>query len=271
MNKAEERFAQIRDAQVGASGKRVLLVEGTDDVAALTQLVGRRAPNWERNWVLTHAGNKGMALQMAPLARDWLVLTDRDEWGAAEVAQQEAAHPNLVVLPRFCLESYLVDPSELWLALPQKQRDKPGVSELALQQTVLANIVEWQRHAALWQVINPMWSGLRALGFKDGLLKTDPVADDAGIQQTLRAWDAYIDATKVYAAVQAAIVQMGGLAQGEFLRRHLYAKAFYPQVVHRALDHLLGAKPPKDRRVALFSTLPLPADLEPLWQRMGLA
>lgn len=271
MSKAEDRVAEIRGTKIGASTKRALIVEGPDDEAAFTQLLRRRSPNWEQTWALAPAGNKREALKLAALEPTWLVVTDRDEWSDAEVARHESERANLFVLPRFCLENYLVDPQELWQALPQKQRDKPGVSLSALQAALLASLGDWQRHAALWQVINPMWSGLRALGFKDGLLKTDPVADDTGIQQTLQAWDAYIDATKVYAAVQAAIVQMGGLAQDEFMRRHLYAKAFYPQVVHRALDQLLGAKPPKDRRVALFSTLPLPADLEPLWQRMGLA
>ncbi len=271
MSNAKKRVAEIREVQVGASGKRVLLLEGSDDVSALTQFLGRRAPNWELSWVLADAGSKRMALTMAPLEPDWLVLTDRDEWTPVEVAQHEAAHPNFFVLPRFCMESYLVDPSELWLALPPTQREKPGVSEQALQQAMLANIDEWQWHAALWQVINPMWSGLRALGFKEGLLTTNPVANDASVQQTLRAWAAYIDETRVYAEVQAAMVAMRAIAQDKFLHQHLYAKSFYPQVVHRALDRLLGAKASKDRRVALFRTLPLPSDLEPLWQRMGLA
>ena len=271
MSKAEDRVAEIRGTKIGASKKRALIVEGPDDEAAFNQLLRRRAPDWEQTWALAPAGGKREALKLAALEPTWLVVTDRDEWSDSDVAGHVAAQANLFVLPRFCLESYLVDPQELWLALPQKQRDKPGVSPPALQAALLASLGDWQRHAALWQVINPMWSGLRALGFKDGLLTTDPVADDASLQQTLQAWAAYVDAAKVYAAVQTAIVQMRGLAQDEFLRRHLYAKAFYPQVVHRALDQLLGVKPAKVRRVALFSTLPLPADLEPLWQRMGLA
>lgn len=271
VSKAEDRVAEIRGTQIGASGKRALIVEGADDVAAFTQLLRRRSPNWEQAWALAPAGNKREALKMAPLEPTWLVLTDRDEWSDTEVAQHEAAHANLFVLPRFCLESYLVDPQELWLALPQKQREKPGVSLPALQTAMLANLGEWRRHAALWQVINPMWSGLRALGFKDGLLKTEPVADDTNLQQTLQSWASYVDATRVYAEVQAAVFQMNQLPQDRFLHRHLYAKDFYPQVVHRVLDQMLGAKPAKARRVALFSTLPLPGDLEPLWQRMGLA
>ncbi len=271
MSKADDRVAKIQQTHVGASGKQVLLVEGPDDVNAFRQLLSRRAPGWEAQWAVAEAGGKKEALAMAPLVPTWRVAVDRDEWSANQLAQYQAQHANLSVLPRFCLESYLVDPDELWRALPEKQQLKIVGGAPALRAALLANLADWQRHAGLWHVINPLWSGLRALGFKEGLLKTHNIPDDLVLKATLQAWSALIDANQIFNDVQTAVAAMVAEPIDEFLHRNLYAKAFYPQVVHPALDRLLGAKPPAERRVALFKTRRLPADLEPLWLQMGIA
>lgn len=270
MSKADDRVATIQQTHVGASGKRVLLVEGPDDISAFRQLLGRRAPGWEAQWAVAEAGGKKLALAMAPLVPNWRVVVDRDEWSANQLTQYQAQHANLSVLPRFCLESYLVDPDELWRALPEKQQLKIVGGAPVLRAALLATLADWQRHAGLWHVINPLWSGLRALGFKEGLLKTHNIPDDLVLKATLQAWSALIDANQIFNDVQTAVAAMVAEPIAGFLHRNLYAKAFYPQVVHPTLDRLLGAKPPTERRVALFKTRRLPADLEPLWLQMGI-
>lgn len=58
--------------------------------------------------------------------------------------------------------------------------------------------------------------------------------------------------------------------QGELCRNWLYAKNFYPQVVHQVLNRLLGQKPAKDRRISILRTRTVPDDLAVLWNAMGL-
>ena len=118
MSKVEDKVKKIRDEIIGVTSKRVLLVEGPDDVKAFTQLLNRKRPGWELTWAVVDAGNKKIALEMAALAPDWLALVDRDEWTADEIEIYQTEYVNLFILPRFCLESYLIDPAELWLALP---------------------------------------------------------------------------------------------------------------------------------------------------------
>lgn len=270
VSKAEQRISKIRDTQIGATAKKVLLVEGSDDVSAFRQLLDRRVPDWESRWALAEAGNKKQALDIAPLVPDWLVLVDRDEWSANEVKEFQQRHANLFVLPRFCLESYLVDPAELWQALPPKQQNKilDGVS--GIETGVLANLADWRRHAALWHVINPLWSGLRALGFKEGLLQTQKIPNDAELERTLKSWSEFVDYKRILDEVHVSIGSMNAKSTSDFLHHSLYAKDFYPQVVHPVLNQLLGQKSAVERRAALFRTLPIPSDLDPLWQRMGL-
>lgn len=234
------------------------------------QLLNRRRPQWEAEWVLAVAGNKKHAMDIAAFEPDWLVLVDRDEWTASDVRNFQEQHANLIVLPRFCLESYLLDPAELWRALPPKQQQKIPAGESAIEGEVLAQIADWRRHAALWHVINPLWSGLRALGFKERLLQTRPIPDDAELERTLRTWSEFVDYQRILDEVHARIAMMNSQPLQDFLHHSLYAKEFYPKVVHPALNRLLGQKSAVERRKALFGTLPMPSDLAPLWQRMGL-
>jgi len=121
----QSRRDKIRDEQVGQTGKRVLLVEGQDDVAVYGILLSRRfGAAWEKDWALAAAGKKEFVLDILVGESTWLGLVDRDEWSQDLIVQKQARLPNLLVLPRFCLESYLIDPDELWAAFPPNQRTK---------------------------------------------------------------------------------------------------------------------------------------------------
>ena len=135
----------------------------------------------------------------------------------------------------------------------------------------MANLASWQRHAALWKAINPLWTGLRALGFKDTLLKTETIPDDAAVRATLQQWSDFIDEPRIFEEFQSALMEINSLPMIDFLQHRLYAKDSYPRVVHPLLDGLLGQKSAWVRRQALYQTLPLPEDLNFVWARMGLA
>ena len=114
MSKVQERIAQIRTQLVGESGARVLLVEGSDDVDAFRIFLDKKFPAWEQAWHLVEAGNKRMVQQIAAAEPQWLGLVDRDEWTEDEIQQRMQETTNLLVLPRFCMESYLIEPGELY-------------------------------------------------------------------------------------------------------------------------------------------------------------
>lgn len=181
MSKVDDLIKDIKTQLVGNTGVRVLLVEGTDDVDAYRIFLDRAFPGWEKTWHLTQAGNltqlgnKTNVVAMARKEPTWLGLVDRDEWTDAEIAEKAITCPNLLVLPRFCLESYLIDPAELWAAFPAKQQAKIIGGEAQFRLEVLADLQGWIRHAALWHGVRPLWQQLhRDLGFPDsvtGLIK----------------------------------------------------------------------------------------------------
>lgn len=272
-SKLAGKIRQLREEKIGATNKRLLLLEGNDDINAFEIFLNKKNLNWNQHWVLAAAGNKKHALVMADLAPDWLVLVDRDEWSVEEVAQRRAECQNLLILPRFCLENYLLNPDEIWSALPPGQQQKlhaSGMDQAKFAAQLLVELQAWQRHAALWQVINPLWSGLRARGFQDGLLRTNQFPDDQELQATLLDWHNLIDHDRIWREIQNAMQLMAALDLQTFLHCHLYGKKFFPQVVVPYLNTLLGQKQEAQWRIALLKSMPLPSDLAEVWLKMAL-
>lgn len=270
MSTVDERIQAIKTQLIGNSGARVLLVEGPDDVDAYRIFLDRKFPGWERKWHIAPADKKALVVQMAKKEPAWLGLVDRDEWTEAEIAKQVGDCPNLLILPRFCLESYLIDPQELWEAFPEKQRAKIPGEEVQFRQELLANLEGWIRHAALWHGVRPLWQQLRGLGFPDAVLESPPMPDDENLRAKFRAWHDSLDADAILGRVHQLEAQLSAKDQGELCRKWLYAKNFYPQVVHQVLNRLLGQKPAKDRRISILRTRSIPEDLDVLWNAMEL-
>lgn len=270
MSTAAERISEIKTQLIGNRGARALIVEGTDDLDALPQFLGKRFPRWESQWVIAEAGGKRQVLKILASEPNWLGVVDRDDWTADERADHETRYPNLFVLPRFCLESYLINPQDLWAAFPEKQRAKiaGGAGELTVALT--ASLPDWTRHAALWHVITPLWRKLRQLGFTNGVLDTRAIPDDKKLKDFLTDWVGVLDVENTMANFDGQLASLQGMPTSELFARWIYAKKFYPEVVHPALNTLLGMKPAKERRQAIFRTLPVPADLDGLWLKMGL-
>ena len=268
-----DRIQKIKTESVGATGVSVLLVEGPDDVAAFRIFLSNRpqAAGWEQKWHLEAAGGKRHVLDMLKREPTWVGVVDRDELTAAECNAAVQASPNLVMLPRFCLESYLVDPQEIWPALGPIQQARVMGGLPALEQAILAQRTQWVRHAALWHTINPLWRALRDQGFKDSVLDPAVPWSDADLLAVLKDWHNTLDAQAIFLAVQVCEARLLGLPTAELLTQWVYAKKFYPMVVHAALNQLLGQMTEKDRRLKLLrhmAQVAVPADLAPLWLAM---
>jgi hypothetical protein len=271
MSKVSERIAQIKAAQVGQTGKRVLLVEGTDDVDAYSNFLSKKFPQWEQRWAVAHMGNKRQVLDGLALEPNWLGLVDRDEWDADVQSQYQQQYANLLVLPRFCLESYLVSPAELWQAFPLKQREKVAGGEATFRSALLVALSEWIRHAALWHGVRPLWQQLRNAGLPDEVSKKPPTPTDSELLAYFESWRSVLgDSEVLLSRVHALESQLQTMDVEVLCHQWLHAKDFYAEVVHRTLDQLLGQKSAKERRLAIFKTRHVPSDLDGVWQAMGL-
>lgn len=124
MKGIEKKIREIKEQKIGNSGRQVLVVEGSDDVEAFELMLEKLAPEWSRGWVLAEAGKKSAVLEIVRREPTWAGVVDRDEWADEKNEELEAELRNLAVLPRYCLENYLIVPSELWAALPLSKRQR---------------------------------------------------------------------------------------------------------------------------------------------------
>ena len=269
MSKTDDRIKDIREQQIGNSAKRALIVEGADDVDAFQSFLGNAYPGWEQSWVIAEAGKKTEVLAIIRKEPNWIGVVDRDEWSEQKVADFETELTNLWVLPRYCIENYLLVPEELWLALPDKQKNKIADGLEQLTQGITNDLARWRCHGVLWSVINPMWEGLRSLGFKEALLDPAIATNEAEIKAKLQAWHDYLEPEQIWQNYQEVLAKVDQLPVDEQLKRVVHGKYFYERVVDPLLDQLLGQESANDRKKAIFRDL-VPADLGSLWQKMGL-
>ncbi|MDX7713115.1 DUF3226 domain-containing protein [Aeromonas caviae] len=271
MSKIDQFIANVKTQQIAQTGKQVLLVEGEDDVHVFSAFLTKKSTNWEQHWVVIAAHGKSKVIEILGKEPGWLGIIDRDEWTDADVQQASQQNVNLFVLPRFCIESYLIVPDEIWAALPEVQRLKMPNRQADLNAAINRSLEAWTRHAALWHVVNPLYQRMRRPDHR-GTILDDPqdVPNRQVLEQILQAWLDGLDPIQIANSVDELEQQYLALAHHELFTKHLYAKKFYPMVVHQALNQLLGQKSEDVRMKALLRTLPLPADLEPLWGRMGI-
>lgn len=271
MNKVvSTRIKEIKEQQIGATGKAALIVEGVDDVSFYSEMLTKRNPDWQSRFCIAEAGGKKKVVDILELEPEWFGLVDRDEWSDEVLVEKQKVYPTLWVSPRFCLENYLVVPHELWAAFPQKQRDKVVEGEHGLRKTLLKDNDRWIAHGVLWHVINPLWEGLRSRGFKEQLLSPDVALDSNRIREKLNEWHQFLDPEKIMVRYESTLEQVRALPQDERLKQWIHGKSFYTSVVNPALNTLLGQESEKDRRSSIIRTLPLPDDLAGLWGMIGL-
>ena len=268
---SSKRIRQIEEQLIGQTGRRVLLVEGPDDVDAFSiWLSNAFEAAWENQWVVAHAGKKTQVLDILELKPEWLGVVDRDEWSAEGIAEREQKYSNLCVLPRYCIENYLCVPQELWQALPPIQQQKMPGGYGFFEEMLISDLERWVKHGALWAVVNPLWEGLRALGFKETLLDPDIVEDDQSVRQKLAEWHEFLAPDTIYRAYQQKLGSALALEVSDQLRLCVHGKKFYDTVVNSVLNDLLGQKKSSERQTAILRHMPVPEDLQPLWQKMEL-
>ena len=170
------------------------------------------------------------------------------------------------------LSRNLIDPSELWPAIPPRRQMDVAGGEAAFRSRIESQLSDFRRHGALWKVVTPLWSGLRALGFKEALASESSLAtdqDDAEIQRILGEWDALLDPERIFADFQARLTAADAATPNEQLAHWLHGKVFWEKVVNPTMNATLGQMAEGERRRKILRKLPQPADLQPVFDRLA--
>ncbi|RRO07250.1 DUF4435 domain-containing protein [Pectobacterium aquaticum] len=273
MKEFEWHIKTILETKI-TEGKRALVVEGKTDELVFTQLLKKVDPQWETRWVLAEVGGKRNVIEILSKQPTWLGIVDRDEWDNAQLNHRQQQLPNLLVLPRFCIENYLVVPSELWHCLPQKQKaklpDEREAAILSIATPITENIERWVQFGALWAIINPLWDELRLLGFNRDLLDPELVVDEQGFRAQCASWHSHLEPQGLWQRYQDKLTEIQAQPVDEQLRTIIHGKKFFKAIVTPAFRQLFAIQSAISVE-DLFRKMLVPADLNFVWQRMNLA
>lgn len=220
---------------VGGTPKRVLLVEGTDDLLVVERWPSLIDPNFRQN-LYVHAAEGWRRLRDALKCRpQWMGLQDRDEWTEAEIADAPRQYPGLRFLPRPCIENYFAEPSELWTLIPSPQQvNYPGNSS-QFATDIGQHFDRYVRHWCMWVVLRVRRRILiERLQFPDALI--DRMLDgspltEAEVQSQLQQWHDVLDAKVVFREYQDLEKESLVLPPEEKLKKHIHGKSFFIRVI----------------------------------------
>ncbi len=123
---------------IEGNSKKAVLVEGEEDKVAFELLFGKKYSNWENCLLFYPADGKNKVIDELKKSRDFIGIIDKDEWSEEDIAENKKMLSNLIIIPRYCMESYLVDPEEIWEALPKIRRNDVKYDDL--RNTILENL-----------------------------------------------------------------------------------------------------------------------------------
>ena len=248
-----------------ARGLPVILVEGKEDVMWFGHFLDLHAAGWRSRTFLAAAEGKRHVIQGTTIHRpSWIGIIDRDEWREADVVAAAGRSSRLHILPRFCIESYLCDPAELWNALPAPQRNRVTDAD-AWTEVIRQHIPDWVAHGAMWRVLREIHETSRF----PSQLEEHPITDEAQIRQILASWHQQIAPDIVLARYQVELAVGRASPKPEQLRQYIHGKKFFNQVVVQVLDRLFAGKGTDDwqQRFRDAPILP-PPDLSALLDRI---
>ncbi len=237
----------VQSVLAGASGKRVLLVEGPNDKAIYSAWLKKLAhPGvFSAKVVVQEVNSKAAVLS----ALEWFRhhgsnpgrlygLVDRDEWDVATIAARTAALSQLRVVPgRDCLESYFASPDELEASLLSED---PGFTGqiLAFRAHLEAAMPARVAHWALFTTTERLKERMTAALYPGAFHAAIPIPADVDIQNRFQVWAALAAHPQVFDEFDALRTHALGVAATQQFQSHVSAKRFFEEVVYPAPNGL---------------------------------
>jgi hypothetical protein len=273
-NQADIRsLGKLSGSPKEGTAKNVLFVEGETDkkiIAAFLdahQKKGDKPLDWRTHIDVKATNGSKQVLQNlrdSQFASRAYGLIDRDGRTDSEIAELQAELSRLLVLPRWTIENYFIDPDELEQMLPEALRGKTTLS--VIQNSVL----DWVRHGALWRLLYERGAFEFCRGHEDGFpmaLFNQMPLDEARIRQRLMKWQENLDAETVMASHEERFQAFQRESAAHYTR-HIHGKRFFNDVVLRVLNTLKqkNEKTWLDDLISGITTCP--PDLVPVLQRL---
>lgn len=252
---------------IEGNSKKAVLVEGEGDKVAYDFLFTKKYNNYDKYLLLQEAGGKDKVIKELEQSPDFIGIIDKDEWSEMAITEKKKKLPNLIVIPRYCMESYLIDPEEIWEALPPIRQKEVNYDEF--RNAILENLENWTKHAALWHAVLPLYHILKKSGFNEILLNhTDIIKNEKFIKEKLNEWHRILNPDEIYKQYLDLFSKINALSLQEKLHHWIHGKKFWEQHVAKKLIFFFGQKEITEYAKELWKYHEIPGDWEEIWPKI---
>jgi hypothetical protein len=166
------------------------------------------------------------------------------------------------------LESFFIDPVEVWKLLPTVHRDAKPELEQSLKDAVQQNLDRWVAHFAIWRTLRAREQQLRKeLNFPQGVIQQVLVQFPIPREQlvkSLEPWHEHFDPKGICEEYDAVILQANQVSPSDRLRRYVHGKHFFNRCVVEVLNSLETKKAAAWIADLVAATTIVPPDLAPI-------
>jgi len=248
------RLKKKCDEAQATPGKTVVVVEGTGDIAFLNQMLDKpplRKRNYFAKFVLLDAGGKDAVLKILADRPHFRAMVDRDTWSDAACEKNLKKYPNLHILPRYCIENFIICPEELNASLPNFEE---AASEIALE---IPNAI---RHGCFWRSAQPLYQELMELGFNRALMKYPP-PDEKQMREMVQSWQELLSVDNIEKELNCALNGVKDQSYDHLLRAFCHGKVFFQSVVAPYVKNRFPGENTEGLKRKLYRQIKLPEDL----------
>jgi hypothetical protein len=254
--------------KIAGSSKKVILVEGKEDETAYKHLLDKKYSNWERLIFIFPAGGKINVINELEKSPDFIGIIDKDEWWDEDIRSIKAEIENLIVIPRYCMESYLVNPEEIWESLPANMHQE--VNYDVFKDAILENIQDWTKHAALWHAVLPLYSNLKKAGFNQVLLnEIEKIKEESFIKAKLNEWHNILDPENTFKKYQSLLSEIADASLQDKLQKWIHGKKFWEVHVSKKMNMLFGQKSQIKYANEIWKHRLIPGDWDNIWPEIS--
>jgi hypothetical protein len=252
---------------IANSSKKVILVEGKNDETSCKHLFDKKYINWERLILIFSAGGKINVINELKRSPDFIGIIDKDEWAEEDIASAKSGLQNLILISRYCMESYLVVPGEVWGALPENLRHNVNYDDF--ENAILEDIDDWTRHAALWHAVVPLYSKLKKSGFNQVLLnEIEKIKEESFIKAKLNEWHDILDPEETFKKYRSLLTEISGINLQERLQKWIHGKKFWEVHVSQKMNVFFGQKSRDRYANEIWKHRLIPEDWEGIWPKI---
>jgi len=214
-------------------GKKIrygLAVEGETDKKVIEQFLNSVSEwqNWQSLVSIEICGSRKNVLNQLKNqdTRIW-GLIDQDEKSNNDIQSLKEDNPHLLILPRWTIENYFIEPDELSAMLPPVYKNKIQLNEIK------SYVLDGIKHGTLWHVLHSRDAFQFCRGHEDGY----PMAilgnisfDENKISDRLAKWQNSLNAKDILAHYQQKLSEFEQ-TPAENYTRHIHGKYFFSQII----------------------------------------